>query len=172
MNILAFREQTFHLMPFECHFLAALMTLAGQTDARMWALGSPPDAFIRFSQRPLGQAATLPMPTCGCVLAKWDGWDRHPLKQKSKSLAHTRADERAPPELSHTLHHVIDLVLIRPRHTHVAPLLRPCVLVRKIPNDFCFLPSLFYDSFIFLVKRLCRQACHLTFISLFLHLSL
>lgn len=152
-------------MPFECHFLAALMTLADQTDARMWA----PDAFIRFSQRPLGQAATLLMQTCGCVLAKWDGWNRHPLKQKSHSLAHTRADERAPPELSHTLHHVIYLVLIRPRHTHVAPLLRPCVLVRKIPNGFCLLPSLFSNSLLFL-KCLCRQACHLTFISVSLHL--
>lgn len=146
MNIPESHKQTFHLMPFECHFLVALMTLAGQTDARTWARGSLPDVFIRFSQRPLGQAAMPLTLTCGCVPAKWDGWDRHPLKQKSHSPAHTCADRCAPPNLSHTLQHVIYLMLIQPQHTHVTAALCPG---QRIPNDFVFSPtSLFMIIFL------------------------
>lgn len=160
--------QTFHLMPFECHFLVALMTLAGQTDARTWARGSLPDVFIRFSQRPLGQAAIPLTLTCGCVLTKWDGWDRHPLKQKSHSPAHTCADRRAPPNLSHTLQHVIYLMLIQPQHTHVTAALCPG---QRIPNDFCFFPTISVSDYFSSVNVYADRPCHLTFISLSLRLS-
>lgn len=156
-------------MPFECHFLVALMTLAGQTDARTWARGSLPDVFIRFSQRPLGQAAIPLTLTCGCVLTKWDGWDRHPLKQKSHSPAHTCADRRAPPNLSHTLQHVIYLMLIQPQHTHVTAALCPG---QRIPNDFCFFPTISVSDYFSSVNVYADRPCHLTFISLSLSVFL
>lgn len=158
-------------MPFECHFLVALMTLAGQTDARTWVRGSLPDVFIRFSQRPLGQAAMPLTLTCGCELAKWDGWDRHPLKQKSHSPAHTCADRRAPPSLSHTLHHVIYLMLIQPQHTHVAAQIRPCVLVKEFQMTSVFFPPSL-SLIIFAVNVCAERPCHLTFISLSLSIVL
>lgn len=160
MNIPESHKQTFHLMPFECHFLVALMTLAGQTDARTWARGSLPDVFIRFSQRPLGQAAIPLTLTCGCELAKWDGWDRHPLKQKSHSPAHTCEDRRAPPSLSHTLHHVIYLMLIQPQHTHVAAQIRPCVLVKEFQMTSVFSPPS-PSLIIFCSQCLCRPTLSL-----------
>ncbi len=164
MNIPESHKQTFHLMPFECHFLVALMTLAGQTDARTWARGSLPDVFIRFSQRPLGQAAMPLTLTCGCELAKWDGWDRHPLKQKSHSLCtHMSGQTRTSQPVTHTSPCHLSHAYPASTHTRSSADTALCP-GQRIPNDFCFSsPSLLW---LFFCSHVCAdRPCHLTFIS-------